>query len=127
MATPGNGRPHSRRLNGDPETELGLMASLESLNIIEPANDSESSNSSSDLGPLELELSRLLSLHPEHLMAVSSRPADESFELIGMGSRGAVYAQAGKPFVIKLSKTEDHGALWNDYTKHASIAQSFDT
>jgi hypothetical protein len=106
------------------------MASLESLKIIEPATDSESSNSSSDLsdlGPLELELSRLLSPYPEHLMAVSSRPADEPFVLIGMGSCGAVYAQAGKPFVIKLSKTGDHDALWNDYTKHVNIAQCFDT
>jgi hypothetical protein len=43
-----------------------------------------------------------------------------------MGSCGAVYAQAGKPFAIKLSKTEDQDALWNDYTKHATIAHCFD-
>jgi hypothetical protein len=55
------------------------MATLESLNIIERANDSESSNSSSDLGPLELELSRLLSLHPERSMSHHGPPVSPSF------------------------------------------------
>jgi hypothetical protein len=79
MATPGSDRPHSQCLNGCPGTELGLMATLESLNIIERANDSESSNSSSDLGPLELELSRLLSLHPERSMSHHGPPVSPSF------------------------------------------------
>ncbi|KAK4043420.1 zinc finger protein-domain-containing protein [Parachaetomium inaequale] len=97
---------------------------MERLGLIDPASDTDSSCSSSDLGPAELELNRLLSFASETPLPAQAQ-ADAPFTKIGAGACGAVFAQQGKPYATKLSKTSDHGALWNDYIRHAEITRHF--
>jgi hypothetical protein len=102
-----------------------LIPDMERLGLVEPGSDTDSGPSSSDLGSVELELNRLLSFNrvtPVYAKAQS----DEPFTKIGAGTCGAVFAQPGKPYAIKLSKTKCHKVLWNDYLRHAKIAQCFE-
>jgi hypothetical protein len=98
---------------------------MERLGLIDPTSDTNSSCSSSDLGPAEIELNHLLSFASETPLPAQGHQADAPFTKIGAGACGAVFAQQGKPYAIKLSKTSDHGALWNDYIRHAEIARHF--
>ncbi|KAL7892233.1 zinc finger domain-containing protein [Trichoderma sp. SZMC 28014] len=82
------------------------------------------------LNSLELELTKRLSLCNQHFEAFSDtkRPAinhdDLSYRKIGAGSCGAIFAQEGQPFVVKVAKSNSN-SLWSDYTMHACIADQF--
>ncbi|KND86651.1 hypothetical protein TOPH_08714 [Tolypocladium ophioglossoides CBS 100239] len=72
-------------------------------------------------------LKELLSL--ESVVSATSPAAeargDEPFKKIGAGACGAVFAQDGQSFVAKLSKSDDHEALWNDYVRHLTFEELF--
>lgn len=79
-------------------------------------------------------LRRMLSLHSEIPNSPSSAAerhakaqtgAAKPFRKIGAGACGAVFAQDGRGFVVKLAKSDDHLELWNDYLKHTTIAAKF--
>ncbi|KAG7287923.1 hypothetical protein NEMBOFW57_007441 [Staphylotrichum longicolle] len=125
------------RLNGDPAVEHELAVSLERLNLIDARSDTDSSLSSSDLSPLDLELNHLLSLNsktpsakPATLTPPQPQPDDDGsneppFIKIGSGACATVLAQPGAPFAVKLSKADHQEALWNDYLRHAKLAKCF--
>lgn len=114
------------RFDGGPTVKLMLILDLERLNITEPGSDTDSDSSGSYLGSLELELSVLLSFHRRTPVDDAKAQGDEPFTKIGAGSCGVVFAQPRRPYAIKLSKTKCHRVLWNDYLRHAKIAQCFD-
>ncbi|RYP23168.1 hypothetical protein DL765_001253 [Monosporascus sp. GIB2] len=79
------------------------------------------------LGELEQELYRMLSLHSVTSTSSSAKgqaaapPEDrQSYKKIGAGACGAVFAQEGKSFALKLAKSTDSD-LWNDYLMHLLI------
>ncbi|KAL2200506.1 zinc finger protein-domain-containing protein [Corynascus similis CBS 632.67] len=119
-------RPRRQRLIACPALEPDIAPEMELLGLVDGASDTDSSRSSSDLGPVELELNRLLSFSTKTPVRTRPRDSGKPFTKIGAGSCGAVFAQNGTPYAVKMSKTEDHSALWNDYVCHARIAQLFD-
>ncbi|KAH6856628.1 zinc finger protein-domain-containing protein [Chaetomium sp. MPI-CAGE-AT-0009] len=115
-----------RSLGGKPGVEFILASEMERLGLVEPGSDSDSGPSSSDLGPVELELNRLLAF--DHDITIpAEEQGDKPFTKIGAGICGAVCAQQGEPYAIKLSKTRCHKDLWNDYLMHAKIAHCFNS
>lgn len=114
-----------RRFSGDPALEFMLIPYMERLGLVEVGSDTDSGPSSSDLGSVELELNRLLSFNRETPVSAKAQ-REQPFTKIGAGTCGAVFAQPGKPYAIKLSKTKCYKVLWNDYLMHANIAQCFD-
>ena len=50
---------------------------------------------------------------------------DKSYQRIGAGACGVVFAQDGTSSVTKLAKS-DHKTLWNDFMMHSTIAYHFD-
>ncbi|KAK4155805.1 zinc finger protein-domain-containing protein [Chaetomidium leptoderma] len=114
-----------RRLNACLDLEHDMAADLEQLGLIDARSDTDSSRSSSDLNPITLELNRLLSFQAETPIKAHERD-DGPFIKIGEGECGAVFAREGDSFAVKLPRTYEHAALWNDYVNHARIARLFD-
>ncbi|UKZ84326.1 uncharacterized protein TrAFT101_000239 [Trichoderma asperellum] len=116
------------RLNSSFNT---LPASLLSfLSTVTEDIPSDLSRETSFLTSVELELSRKLALR-NHVFAkfldtkhVAQKDTNDPYRKIGAGACGAIFAQDGQPFVIKLAKTDDE-QLWNDNCMHASIADEF--
>ncbi len=126
MASLGGNRP---TLDCPPAVEHELAVNLEHLNLIDMRSDSDSSESSSDLGQIDLELNHLLSLK-SRTQARETPPGtpgedEEPFVKIGAGACGTIIAQPSKLFVVKVSKANQQEALWNDYLKHAKVAKCF--
>ncbi|KAL7936605.1 zinc finger domain-containing protein [Trichoderma chlorosporum] len=72
----------------------------------------------------DLDLHYMLSLQRQTPTAAQSQDTT-NYRKIGAGACGAVFAQDGKSFVIKLGKSDNEILLWNDYHKHTLIAKHF--
>ncbi|KAI2615390.1 zinc finger protein-domain-containing protein [Hypoxylon sp. NC1633] len=80
------------------------------------------------LGELERSLSNALSIHGvvstsssfAQRQAAAQLENKQSFTKIGAGACGAIFAQDGKSYVLKLAKTTGQ-ELWNDYSMHTLI------
>ncbi|KAL6899991.1 zinc finger domain-containing protein [Trichoderma evansii] len=94
------------------------------------APDPEPLQQGSFLTDVQLELCRKLSLRIQNFATVSDTGRlnlnliSDPYKKIGAGACGAILAQEGRPFIVKVAKTDDE-QLWNDFTMHAAIAEQF--
>ncbi|KAL7959372.1 zinc finger domain-containing protein [Trichoderma compactum] len=121
--------PASPRLEKDISDSLTLVSLLDAGAI----EVSTSNLQVDDLARRELELHRMLSLRNQisttssdaQRHAAAQSRSEPTCRKIGAGACGAIFGQDGKSIVIKLAKTNDELALWNDYHRHTSIAEQF--
>ncbi|RYP71371.1 hypothetical protein DL771_004859 [Monosporascus sp. 5C6A] len=98
------------------------------LSLLEPITTEDSRASTPQLGDLEQELHRMLSIHslvptsPSFVKRQAATQAEnkQSYRKIGAGACGAVFAQKGESLAMKLAKCIDSD-LWNDYLMHTLI------
>ncbi|KAL7815259.1 zinc finger domain-containing protein [Trichoderma gracile] len=114
-----------------PTLEKDIAANLRLYSLLSTV-EQDNIQGSGELGDLEQQLSSMLSLRSwvsttssnaqQHTAAQSQ--VVSAFKKIGAGACGAIFAQNGKSFVAKLSKTNDD-SLWNDYKMHTRISSAF--
>lgn len=74
--------------------------------------------------PLRSGVSTLLSNAEWHTAAQAQ--TSQTFRKIGAGACGAIFAQDGKPVVLKLAKSDDPSEMWNDYGMHLRVSKAFE-
>ncbi|KAL6864523.1 zinc finger domain-containing protein [Trichoderma novae-zelandiae] len=114
-----------------PTLENDISAALRLCSLLS-AVEQDNIQAPGDLGELEQQLHSMLALR-SRVSTESSNAQQHTaaqslegtiFRKIGAGACGAVFAQDGKSFVEKLSKTNDD-SLWNDYRMHTRISSMF--
>lgn len=119
-----SGRRLNTNFNSVPASQRSFLSGV--TEYVPP----ESSQEVETLSGPELELHSRLSLRNQLFATfldterLDRNHTDNSYTKIGAGACGAIFAQEGKRFVIKVAKTDDN-KLWNDCGMHASIADQF--
>ncbi|KAL7951791.1 zinc finger domain-containing protein [Trichoderma barbatum] len=108
------------------DNEIGMPANLNFNSLLEDAAEASSTTNpeSRRLSTEDLELRSIL-LFGSFPASPDSESFETTFRKIGAGACGAVFARNGKSKAIKLSKTTDEMALYNDYSMHVTIFEQF--